>query len=44
MFLIKTRDKLKFDVKENVEISYSEFNLSPAHANKKIKLKKKRNK
>ena len=44
MLLIKTRDKLKFDVKKNAEISYFEFNLSPAHANKKIKLKKKRNK
>ena len=39
MLLIKTRDKLKFDVKKNAEISYFEFNLSPAHANKKIKFK-----
>ena len=38
MFLIRTRDKLKFDVKKSAEISYFEFNLSPARANKKNKI------
>ena len=33
--LIKTKDKLKFDVKKNAVISYLEFNLSPTHASKK---------
>ena len=44
MFLIGIGDKMKFDVKRNVQIKYFDFNLSPTNASESIIYKKKRNK
>ena len=33
MFLIKTNNKMKFDVRKNEEINHSDFNLSPTRFN-----------
>ena len=41
MFLIKNKNKLKFDFKKNATMDKLSFNISPTKANKKIKLKKK---
>ena len=41
MFLIETKDKMKFDDKENKQICYFNFNLSPTHASETIKYIKK---
>ena len=43
MFLIKNKNKLKFDFNKNATMVKLSFNISPTKANKKIKLKKKRN-
>ena len=41
MFLIETKDKMKFDVKENKQVSYFDFNLSPTRASETINYIKK---